>query len=66
VTDDGVRGYALSMPVRFRGLTERQGLLWRGPAGWTEWSPFLDYSGAELLPWLRAAEPYGHRQGVAA
>ena len=55
-TDDGVRGYSLAMPVRFRGLTQRQGLLWRGPAGWAEWSPFLDYSGAELLPWLRAAD----------
>ncbi|SER16337.1 o-succinylbenzoate synthase [Microlunatus flavus] len=51
-----VRGYELAMPVRFRGLTRREGLLWRGPAGWAEWSPFLDYSGAELLPWLRAAD----------
>jgi O-succinylbenzoate synthase len=52
----GVRGYAVAVPVRFRGLTSRQGLLWRGPAGWAEWSPFLDYSGAELVPWLRAAD----------
>ena len=51
-----VRGYNLAMPVRFRGLTHRQGLLWRGPAGWAEWSPFLDYSGVELVPWLRAAD----------
>ena len=26
------------------------------PAGWGEWSPFLDYRGAELVPWLRAAD----------
>ena len=51
-----VRGYALPVPVRFRGLTQRQGLLWRGPAGWAEWSPFLDYGGPELVPWLRAAD----------
>ncbi|MGI3784151.1 MAG: o-succinylbenzoate synthase [Janthinobacterium lividum] len=51
-----VRGYSLAMPVRFRGLTNRQGVLWRGPAGWAEWSPFLDYAGAELVPWLRAAD----------
>ncbi|GAA3580549.1 o-succinylbenzoate synthase [Microlunatus spumicola] len=51
-----VRGYSVAVPVRFRGLTARQGLLWRGPAGWAEWSPFLDYSGAELVPWLRAAD----------
>ena len=53
---DGVRGYAIAMPVRFRGLTRRVGLLWRGSAGWAEWSPFLDYSGAELVGWLRAAD----------
>jgi O-succinylbenzoate synthase len=61
VTDDGVRGYALAMPVRFRGLERRQGLLWRGPAGWAEWSPFLDYTGAELVPWLRAADEAAER-----
>ena len=33
-----------------------QGLVWRGPAGWAEWSPFLDYAGDELVPWLRAAD----------
>ena len=52
----GARGYALGLPVRFRGLTRREGLLWRGPAGWAEWSPFLDYDGVELVPWLRAAD----------
>jgi o-succinylbenzoate synthase len=30
--------------------------VWRGAAGWAEWSPFLDYQGAELVSWLRAAE----------
>jgi O-succinylbenzoate synthase len=31
-------------------------MVWRGAAGWGEWSPFLDYDGAELVPWLRAAD----------
>jgi o-succinylbenzoate synthase len=44
------------MRTRFRGINERQGMVWRGAAGWGEWSPFLDYRGAELLPWLHAAE----------
>jgi O-succinylbenzoate synthase len=51
----GAHTYAIAMPTRFRGLTERQGMVWRGPAGWAEWSPFLDYTGAELVPWLQAA-----------
>jgi O-succinylbenzoate synthase len=48
--------YALALRTRFRGINERQGMVWRGAAGWGEWSPFLDYQGAELVPWLRAAE----------
>jgi len=31
-------------------------MVWRGAAGWGEWSPFLDYAGSELIPWLRAAD----------
>jgi o-succinylbenzoate synthase len=48
--------YAIGLPTPFRGITERQGMVWRGPAGWAEWSPFLDYRGAELVSWLRAAD----------
>ncbi len=48
--------YELGLRTRFRGLTRRQGMVWRGPAGWAEWSPFLEYSGSELVPWLRAAQ----------
>ena len=48
--------YAVALRTRFRGITQRQGMVWRGPAGWAEWSPFLDYSGAELVGWLRAAD----------
>ncbi len=48
--------YAIGLRSRFRGITERQGLIWRGARGWTEWSPFLDYAGDELVPWLRAAD----------
>ncbi|HEY5978797.1 MAG TPA: o-succinylbenzoate synthase [Microlunatus sp.] len=48
--------YALALRTRFRGITTRQGLVWPGPLGWAEWSPFLDYSGAEIVPWLAAAD----------
>lgn len=48
--------YAIGLRTRFRGITRREGMVWCGPAGWTEWSPFLDYDGAEVLGWLRAAD----------
>lgn len=48
--------YALALRTRFRGITRRQGMVWQGSAGWAEWSPFLDYDGAEIVPWLRAAD----------
>ncbi|MDR2973679.1 MAG: o-succinylbenzoate synthase [Propionibacteriaceae bacterium] len=48
--------YAIDMPLRFRGITQRQGMIARGQAGWTEWSPFLDYHAPETAAWLRAAE----------
>ena len=51
----GVWTYSVGLRLRFRGLQHREGVLWHGPAGWAEWSPFLDYRGAELVPWLRAA-----------
>ncbi|MDP9885630.1 O-succinylbenzoate synthase [Sinomonas atrocyanea] len=42
----------LPMRVRFRGVTEREALLLRGPAGWGEFSPFLEYGDAEASRWL--------------
>ena len=43
------------MVTRFRGITVREGLLFEGPAGWSEFSPFLDYDDSESAPWLTAA-----------
>ena len=47
--------YSIDMPIRFRGLTQRHGVLFRGRAGWAEWSPFDDYAPAQAATWLRAA-----------
>ena len=58
--------YALPLHTRFRGILERQGMVWRGAAGWAEWSPFLDYDGAELVPWLRAADEAAEQGWPAA
>ncbi|MQA03566.1 MAG: o-succinylbenzoate synthase [Streptosporangiales bacterium] len=43
------------MRERFRGTEVREGVLFRGPAGWAEFSPFLDYDDVTCVPWLAAA-----------
>ncbi len=47
--------WSVPMRTRFRGITVREGMLVRGPAGWGEFSPFLEYDAAVAAPWLRAA-----------
>ncbi len=47
--------YSLPMRNRFRGITVRNGMLVRGPAGWGEFCPFEDYPDAECVPWLDCA-----------
>jgi o-succinylbenzoate synthase len=47
--------FAIPMRTRFRGITVREGMLLRGPAGWGEFSPFLEYDSRVSAPWLRAA-----------
>jgi len=47
--------YSIGLKNRFRGITVREGMLYEGPAGWAEWSPFLDYDDATCVSWLRAA-----------
>ncbi|MEA5453645.1 o-succinylbenzoate synthase [Sinomonas sp. JGH33] len=45
----------LPLTVRFRGVLEREALLVRGPAGWGEFAPFLEYDDAESSRWLASA-----------
>ncbi len=48
--------FSIPMRTRFRGITEREGVLIRGEGGWGEWSPFLEYPPDVAEPWLRCAE----------
>ena len=49
--------WSIPMTTRFRGITVREGMLFRTASGWGEWSPFLDYTEPAVVePWLRAAE----------
>ncbi|CAA9288198.1 MAG: O-succinylbenzoate synthase [uncultured Corynebacteriales bacterium] len=43
------------MRVPMRGVTEREAVLLRGPAGWGEFAPFVEYGDAEAARWLAAA-----------
>ncbi|MCR1783624.1 o-succinylbenzoate synthase [Nocardioides carbamazepini] len=51
-----MRIVSIPMRTRFRGITVREAALIEGPAGWGEWSPFLEYSPEVAEPWLRCAE----------
>jgi O-succinylbenzoate synthase len=53
--------HVVSLPLRsrFRGLIERELLLFEGPNGWAEWSPFTEYPDAEASVWLAAAIEFG-------
>ncbi|MEI8407661.1 MULTISPECIES: o-succinylbenzoate synthase [unclassified Kribbella] len=47
--------YSIGLKNKFRGITVREGMLFEGPAGWAEWSPFLDYDDDTCVSWLQAA-----------
>ena len=51
----------VSIPLRqrFRGIDTREVLLFEGPQGWTEFSPFVEYGDAEASAWLAAAVDFG-------
>jgi len=51
----GLRVVAIPMRVPFRGVTVREAALVRGPAGWGEFSPFLEYGPPEASRWLASA-----------
>ncbi|PIE21084.1 MAG: O-succinylbenzoate synthase [Arachnia propionica] len=64
--------YDIGLITKFRGITSRQGMLFRGPAGWAEWSPFSEYDDAEAARWLAATleaatlgYPAARRESVA-
>lgn len=49
------RVVALPLATRFRGVELREALLFEGPEGWAEFSPFTEYDDAESAIWLAAA-----------
>ncbi|ORM24974.1 o-succinylbenzoate synthase [Williamsia sp. 1135] len=45
---------ALPMRMRFRGITVREVMIFRGPAGWGEFGAFQEYDDVEASAWLAA------------
>jgi o-succinylbenzoate synthase len=52
------RVVSLPLRTRFRGVVDREVMLFEGPNGWAEWSPFLEYSDEETAVWLNGAIEY--------
>jgi o-succinylbenzoate synthase len=50
-----LKPFRVPLRLRFRGVTERTGILLRGPAGWGEFSPFPEYGPRYASRWLAAA-----------
>lgn len=53
------RVVAIPLRTRFRGVDVREAVLLRGPEGWTEFSPFVEYGDTEAAAWLAAAIDFG-------
>ncbi len=46
---------ALPLKSKFRGITVREVAFFKGPAGWGEFAPFLEYDDRESSTWLLSA-----------
>lgn len=57
---DGLRVVCIPLRVRFRGVEHREVALIRGPMGWGEFAPFLEYEPPEASRWLAAAVEAAH------
>ena len=47
----------VSIPVKnnFRGIKSREIALFEGPAGWSEFSPFIEYDNKQSATWMKAS-----------
>jgi len=46
---------SIPMRIKFRGVNTREVVIFEGPYGWAEWSPFPEYPDEEAAVWLKAA-----------
>jgi O-succinylbenzoate synthase len=50
------------MLTKFRGLSHREALIFRGTKHWAEFSPFIEYSDQEASNWLAAALSFANQE----
>jgi O-succinylbenzoate synthase len=60
------RVVSLPLSTRFRGIDTREAVLFEGPEGWTEFSPFVEYGDEEAATWLAATIDFGWNPAPAA
>lgn len=58
---ESARVVSLPMHTRFRGVDTRDAVLFEGPEGWAEFSPFVEYGDDEASTWLAAAIDFAWR-----
>lgn len=54
------RVVSLPLKTKFRGVVDREVMLFEGPNGWAEWSPFLEYPDEEAAVWLSSAIEFAY------
>jgi O-succinylbenzoate synthase len=61
LTDLLATSRVVSIPLhqRFRGIDSREAMLFEGPEGWTEFSPFAEYADEEASAWLAGSLEFG-------
>lgn len=60
------RVVALPLAAPFRGIRTREAVVFEGPHGWTEFSPFAEYPDTEAATWLAGALDFGWRPAPPA
>jgi O-succinylbenzoate synthase len=53
---------SIPMLTKFRGLSHREALIFKGTKRWAEFSPFIEYSDQEASNWLSAALSFANQE----
>ena len=54
------RVVSIPLATKFRGIEFREAVLFEGPRGWSEFSPFVEYDDIEATTWLAGALSFAY------